>query len=118
MSTDDHRRVSTALAVLVAEFNAYLARDDADPGADLAGYRQHAIRLSHDELTGLISGLRNAILPVLANPPRGDRARYLLSPILFPLERPPDEPDPAEAVACGRVRPCGPLPPSPAAAAG
>ncbi len=95
MSPEDHRRgFSTALAVLVAEFNAYLARDNADPAADLAGYRQHAIWLSHDELNGLISGLRNAILPVLANPPRADRARYLLSPILFPLEEPPDEPGP------------------------
>jgi DNA-binding transcriptional ArsR family regulator len=92
MSPDDHRRgFFTALAVLVAEFNAYLERDSADPVADLAGYRQHAIWLSHDELTELIGGLRNAILPVLANPPRGDRARYLLSPILFPLEEPPDD---------------------------
>jgi hypothetical protein len=69
---------------LAAEFNAYLERDNANPADDLVGYRQHAIWLSHDELTKLISELRNAILPVLANPPRGDRARYLLRPILFP----------------------------------
>lgn len=92
MSPDDHRRgFFTALAVLVAEFNAYLERDNADPVADLVGYRQHAIWLSPDELTELISGLRDAILPMLANSPRGDRARYMLSPILFPLEEPPDD---------------------------
>src|SRR5215469_8861966 len=35
MSPDDHRRgFFTALAVLVAEFNAYLERDNADPAAD------------------------------------------------------------------------------------
>jgi DNA-binding transcriptional ArsR family regulator len=95
MSPDDHRRVFfTALAVLVAEFNAYLERDTADPVGDLVGYRQHAIWLTPDELTRLISRLRDAILPVLANTPRADRARYLLSPILFPLEEPPDEAGP------------------------
>lgn len=95
MSPDDHRRgFFTALAVLVAEYNAYLERDNADPAADLVGYRQHAIWLSRDELTQLISGLRAAILPMLANPPRGDRAKYLLSPILFPLEEPPDDLEP------------------------
>jgi DNA-binding transcriptional ArsR family regulator len=94
MTPDDHRRgFSTALAVLVAEFSAYLERGDSDPVADLVGYRQHAIWLNHDELTQLISGLQAAILPVLANPPRGDRMRYLLSPILFPMEEPPEDPE-------------------------
>jgi DNA-binding transcriptional ArsR family regulator len=94
MSPDDHRRVfSTALAVLVAEFSAYLETGEADPAADLTGYRQHAIWLSRDELAELISGLREAILPVLANSPRGDRRRYLLSPILFPMAEPPDSDD-------------------------
>jgi hypothetical protein len=59
--------------------------------ADLVGYRQHAIWLSRDELTKLIHGLRAAILPVLDNQPDGNRARYLLSPILFPTAEPPDD---------------------------
>jgi DNA-binding transcriptional ArsR family regulator len=92
MSPEDHRRgFSLALAVLVAEFSAYLERGDCDPAADLVGYRQHAIWLSRDELTRLISGLREAILPVLDNPPRRDRMRYLLSPILFPVEESPED---------------------------
>jgi hypothetical protein len=32
---------------------------------------------------------RQAIAPRLANQPAPDRARYLLSPILFPMEQPP-----------------------------
>jgi len=60
-------------------------------GADLVGYQQHAIWLTRGELIELIGGLRNAILPVLANPPRG----YLLSPILVPIEEPPDDPGPS-----------------------
>src|ERR1700733_1382052 len=89
-SPDDYWRVfATALAVLTAEFRAYLDREDADPPADLVGFRQHAIWLSREELEQLITELRQAIAPRLANQPTPDRARYLLSPILFPMEQPP-----------------------------
>ena len=37
------------MATLLAEFNAYLDRDHADPTADAVGYRQHALWLSPDE---------------------------------------------------------------------
>ena len=98
LSPGDHRSsFSIALAVLAAEFGAYLARESSDPVADLVGYRQHAVWLSRGELTELISGLRDAILPALANPPRSDRAQYLLSPILFPMEEPRPTSNPAEA---------------------
>ena len=93
LSPDDHWRVfATALAVLTAEFRAYLDREDVDPARDLVGYRQHAVWLSHEELEQLIAELRQAIVPRLANQPTPERARYLLSPILFPLEPPPAAP--------------------------
>ncbi|MGV9679466.1 helix-turn-helix domain-containing protein [Nocardia sp. NPDC003482] len=89
---EDHRRVfGTAMAVLIAEFNAYLDRDDADPARDLVGYRQHALWLSRDELDGLVADLRRAILPRLGNRPGPGRARYLLSPIHFPSAEPASE---------------------------
>jgi DNA-binding transcriptional ArsR family regulator len=89
LTPDDHRRVfATAMAVLVAEFNAYLDSENADPVTDLVGYRQHAVWLTHDELENLIVELRRVLLPVLANPPTPTRDRYLLSPILFPVEQP------------------------------
>ena len=95
LSPDDHWRVfATALAVLTAEFRAYLDREDADPVRDLVGYRQHAVWLSRAELEQLIAELRQAIVPRLANEQTPERARYLLSPILFPLERPPAAPGP------------------------
>ncbi|WP_091612794.1 helix-turn-helix domain-containing protein [Amycolatopsis saalfeldensis] len=94
LTLDDHRRVfATSMAVLVAEFGAYLDRENADPVADLVGYRQHAVWLSHEELTEMIVGLRRAILPLLANQPAPDRAQYLLSPIFFPVEHPPATPE-------------------------
>jgi DNA-binding transcriptional ArsR family regulator len=91
-SPDDYRRAfAAAMAALHAEFNAYLDRDGADPTADLVGFRQHAVWLSRDELLDLIGELRAAIAPRLANPATPDRARYLLSPILFPTEDPHTE---------------------------
>lgn len=43
-TVEDHRRVFvTAMAVLLAEFDAYLDRETADPATDLVGYRQHAL---------------------------------------------------------------------------
>ncbi|MGK5741792.1 helix-turn-helix domain-containing protein [Micromonospora sp. URMC 103] len=87
MSADDHRRAfAAAMAALLAEFNAYLDREHADPAGDLVGYRQHAVWLSRDELVSLIGELRQVLLPRLANTAAPGRAQYLLSPILFPVE--------------------------------
>lgn len=86
---DDHRRTfAVAMATLVAEFEVYLAREGADPVADLVGYRQHALWLSEEERAELIGDLRAAILPKLANASRPGRRQHLLSPILFPLSGP------------------------------
>ena len=88
-SPDDYRHAfAVAIAALLGEFDAYLDRDGADPSADLVGLRQHALWLSRDELTALIEDLRAAILPRLAHEAAPDRAQYLLSPIMFPLEKP------------------------------
>lgn len=97
VTQDDHRAVfAAAMATLLAEFNSYLDRPDADPGTDLVGYRQHGVWLSPTEVAELIDDLRAAILPRLSNSPTPERAQYLLSPILFPaggsLEIQPQEP--------------------------
>ncbi|RKS09289.1 hypothetical protein DFP74_5024 [Nocardiopsis sp. Huas11] len=92
LSADDHRRAfAAALATLAAEFDAYLGRDGADPVGDQVGYRRHAVWLSPEELDAMIEGMRGAIGPHLANGPRHDRARYLVNPVLFPVEAPPAE---------------------------
>lgn len=89
LTKDDHRRAfATAMATLVAEFGAYLDRDDTDPSQDPVGYRQHAVWLDDDELGALVAELRAAIAPRLAHPARPGRRRYLLSPVIFPGEGP------------------------------
>jgi DNA-binding transcriptional ArsR family regulator len=87
LSPEDHRRVfATSMAVLIAEFGAYLGRENPDPVADLVSYRQHAVWLSRGELEGMIGELRRVIFPLLAHEPAPGRAQYLLSPVLMPVE--------------------------------
>ncbi|MEV0644606.1 helix-turn-helix domain-containing protein [Phytomonospora sp. NPDC050363] len=87
VSRQDHRRIfAAAMATLIAEFNAYL--DRTEEVADSVGYRQHAVWLSPGELDDLIVDMRRAIAPRLANEPSPERAQYLLSPVMFPIEEP------------------------------
>jgi hypothetical protein len=76
------------MAALLAEFNAYLDRADANPTADLVGYRQIPLWLSKDELTELIGQVSDPIMARTTNQPAADRSLHLLSPILFPIEPP------------------------------
>ncbi|MGW0179542.1 helix-turn-helix domain-containing protein [Nocardia sp. NPDC003345] len=88
----DHRAVfAAAMAVLLAEFDTYLAGETADPAADLVGYRQHTLWLTPAEAEELIEELRAAIIPRLRNPETPERSQYLLSPILFPAGQDEDE---------------------------
>jgi DNA-binding transcriptional ArsR family regulator len=90
LTADDHRRgFATVLAVLLAEFNLYLDRVGADPRADSAGYRQIPLWLSRAELAEMVDELLATIRARLHNPPTPERARYLLTPIFFPVEEPP-----------------------------
>jgi DNA-binding transcriptional ArsR family regulator len=85
MSHDDHRRAFAAgMAAVLAEFNAYLDRDGADPTADQVGYRQGVLWLSPDELTEMIDGLRSVIRTVVDNKPTPDRSPHLFTAIFFP----------------------------------
>jgi len=95
MSLDDHRHAfAVALAVLVAEFNAYLDREHANPAADSVGYRQIPLWLNQDELAQTIREVSKIIHSRVDNGPARDRSLYLLSPIVFPLkERPQPMPE-------------------------
>ena len=85
MSLEDHRRgFAAAMAVLIAEFNAYLDRDGADPAADSVSYRQGTLWLSPDELAEMLEALQDRV----ASKPAPGRAPYLLSAILFPTGQP------------------------------
>jgi DNA-binding transcriptional ArsR family regulator len=111
MSLEDHRHgFAAAMAALLAEFNAYLDREHADPTADSVGYVQVPLWLNQDELAELISQVRSAIMAKMDNNPAPDRSPYLVSPILFPTgELPPHRTDPADRSA-DRPAPVSPTP--------
>ncbi len=89
MTLEDHRRgFAAAMAVLIAEFNAYLDRDLADPIADGVSYRQATLWLSPDELAAMTRTMLDVLRDSVANKPTLGRAPYLLSPILFPTALP------------------------------
>ncbi|MEU2791706.1 helix-turn-helix domain-containing protein [Streptomyces sp. NPDC007100] len=91
MSPDDHRAgFTSAMAVLHAEFNAYLDQDGADPYNDSVGYRQGTLWLDPEELGELIDVLRKAFGSGAGNKPAPGRRPYLLSAILFPTQEPRD----------------------------
>lgn len=93
MSREDHRRAfGGAMAALIAEFNAYIARKDANPFDDRVGYRQGTIWLTEGEITTLIREIRGALAAPMANPPATGRRPYLLSTIFFPIEERPAAP--------------------------
>jgi DNA-binding transcriptional ArsR family regulator len=89
MTGDDHRRgFAAAMAVLIAEVNAYLDRDGADPVADLVSYRQGTVWLSPDELGEMLTEMAKLLGAHVANEPAPGRRPYLIAPILFPTDEP------------------------------
>lgn len=90
MSPDGHRRAfAAAMAVLLAEFNGYLARPGADPAGDSVGYRQGTVWLSAEERVALSDSLQALLVPLAAQEPTPDRSPHLLSAILFPASQTP-----------------------------
>jgi predicted ArsR family transcriptional regulator len=96
MSRDEHRRgFATAMATLLAEFDTYLDRDDADPYADGVGYRQGVTWLTADEHAELTEALRTELASRGHPTPVPGARPYLFSAIFFPT----DAPEPEEAPA-------------------
>ncbi|MFI6322051.1 helix-turn-helix domain-containing protein [Nonomuraea sp. NPDC050556] len=87
MTKDDHRRgFAAAMAVLLAEFNTYLDREEADPTADSVSYRQFPMWLSEEELAEMLGDLVRILRSKAGREPTPDRSPYLLSTIIFPAE--------------------------------
>ncbi|MGW4249053.1 helix-turn-helix domain-containing protein [Nocardia sp. NPDC004722] len=85
MTLDEHRRgFATSMAVLIAEFNAYLDQPDADPVGDSVMYRQGTVWLSPEELDAMLTGLREVVAQFTGNQPQEGRRAYLMSPVQFP----------------------------------
>ncbi|MFI5783935.1 helix-turn-helix domain-containing protein [Nocardia sp. NPDC051570] len=87
MSLDDHRHAfAGAMAVLLAEFNAYLNSPGAAPFADSVGYRQGILWLNPEELTDMLGELLTVVATRSGNGPAPGRRPHLTSMIMFPTE--------------------------------
>jgi DNA-binding transcriptional ArsR family regulator len=85
MSRADHRRAfGSAMAALIGEFNAYIARRDASPLEDGVGYRQATVWLSPGEHAALVDQVSRVLAGYWANTPGEGRRPHLLSTIIFP----------------------------------
>ncbi|MEV4317020.1 helix-turn-helix domain-containing protein [Actinocrispum sp. NPDC049592] len=90
MTLEDHRQgFAAAMAVLLAEFNAYLDEEGADPVADAVGYRQGIIWLNPEECMALIEEVTAAFRAHAGNGPAPGRTPRLLSAIHFPIAETP-----------------------------
>jgi helix-turn-helix protein len=88
MTLDDHRHgFAAAMAALLADFNGYLDRPNADPTADMVGYVQVPLWLSKEELESMAEQVRAMLASKMDNEPTPGRRLYLLSPILFPIDQ-------------------------------
>jgi DNA-binding transcriptional ArsR family regulator len=89
MSLEEHRHgFAAAVGALIADFNAYLDRANANPAADFVSYAQAPVWVNKDELATTSSDIRKLIASRINNLPSPGRNLYLFSPILFPIEEP------------------------------
>ena len=87
MSLEDHRAgFASAMAALLAEFNAYLDRPGAMPFDDSVSYRQGVIWMNDDETGEVLEEVRAALARRAANRPGDGRRPRLLSVIQFPSD--------------------------------
>jgi DNA-binding transcriptional ArsR family regulator len=91
-SREDHLGYFTAFAAgLVAQFEEYLERSEADLLKDGVGYRQVVLNLTDEEISEMAGALNAALGPFLAYDPKPGRRRRMLATVLIPLDDGPNQ---------------------------
>jgi DNA-binding transcriptional ArsR family regulator len=86
--TADHfRYFATFVGTLLTDYAGYLQRGSPDLEVDRVGYRQVPLWLSDEEFDELAQELAEALQRRLANEPRPERRRRLISTIAMPDDR-------------------------------
>ncbi|WP_202125643.1 hypothetical protein [Actinomadura physcomitrii] len=85
MTKDDHRRAFAAFAgAVLADFDRYLARDDADPPREGVLYRQGAVYVTEDEFAELVDELEAVVARRTRTEPGDGRVRHIIGLVLVP----------------------------------
>lgn len=85
MTRDDHRKAVSAFAgALLADFERYLSREDAEPPRENVLYRQGAVWVTDEEYAALVEDIEAAIARRTGSSPGDGRARHLFSYTFVP----------------------------------
>ncbi|MBO2456217.1 helix-turn-helix domain-containing protein [Actinomadura violacea] len=85
MTKDDHRRAFAVFAgAVLADFDRYLSRDDADPPREGVLYRQGAVYVTEEEFADLVDELEAVVARRARTGPGDGRARHIISLVLVP----------------------------------
>ncbi|GAA4864077.1 helix-turn-helix domain-containing protein [Saccharopolyspora cebuensis] len=83
MTKDDHRQAFTVFTgALMADFDRYLSRDDAEPAREGVLYRQGAVWVTEEEFAELVDELEAAV--ERRTTPGDGRTRHVISLVLVP----------------------------------
>ncbi|MBN6041159.1 helix-turn-helix domain-containing protein [Amycolatopsis sp. 195334CR] len=85
MTKDDHRRAFTVFTgALMADFDRYLSREDAEPAREGVLYRQGAVSLTEEEFAELVEEIEAMVARRTADGPEDGRTRHLISVVIVP----------------------------------
>jgi DNA-binding transcriptional ArsR family regulator len=85
MTREDHLRAFTTFAAsLMADFDRYLAHDDADPVADGVVYRQAAVWLTKEEFDVMVEEIERAVVARTGDSGGHGRTRRIVSLVVVP----------------------------------
>jgi DNA-binding transcriptional ArsR family regulator len=85
MTREDHLRAFTTFAAsLMADFDRYLARKDANPTLDGVVYRQAAVWLTEEEFAAMVEEIESAVVARMGNARDDGRIRHVISLVVVP----------------------------------
>ncbi|MFE4450654.1 helix-turn-helix domain-containing protein [Streptomyces sp. NPDC056796] len=85
MTKDDHRQAFTVFTgTMLADFDRYLAREDAEPAREGVLYRQGAVWVTPEEFTELVEELEAVIARRTRRGTADDSTRHIISLALVP----------------------------------
>ncbi|MFJ8280920.1 helix-turn-helix domain-containing protein [Streptomyces griseoviridis] len=95
MTKDDHRQAFTVFTgALLADFDRYVSRPDAEPAREGVLYRQGAVWLTEDEFRELSEEIEAAVARRAHHTPDDGRTRHIVSFVTMPDK--PADPEPGD----------------------
>ncbi|OEV08887.1 helix-turn-helix domain-containing protein [Streptomyces nanshensis] len=92
MTKEDHRQAFTVFTgALMADFERYLSRDDAEPARENVLYRQGTVQLTDDEYAELVEEIEALVARRAGTGSGKGRTRHIVSLVVMPDKSTDDE---------------------------